>query len=437
MKVRAIRTPGLGDTSYLAVHDGTGILVDPQRDVDRFLGEADELGVPVRWVLETHVHNDYVSGGLEAARQSGARLVLPAGAGAAFPHVPAFHGEDLDAGGLVIRPLHTPGHTPEHCSYLVLVEGRPIAVFSGGSLLVGAAGRTDLLGRDRARQLARLQHGSLRRLAALPGSVAVYPTHGEGSFCTASDAAGRTTSTLEEELRTNPALAYPDAEAFADGQLAGLQPYPSYYAHMAPINLRGGHPWPGTDVPELDAAEVGSAQVVDLRPRDAFAAGHRPGALGVELSDEFGVWVAWLLPFNAPVVLVADPDQPVDEAVGQLGRLGFDHARGVLRWADGQGTSYRQVGKREFTAAIGAGAQALDVRSPAEWASERIPGSFHGYVPDLVAAAPPGLRRDQPVWTACASGYRATIAAGLLERHGYEPVVLSEGGIPDVIERLG
>ncbi|MGH8932292.1 MAG: MBL fold metallo-hydrolase [Egibacteraceae bacterium] len=437
MKVRAIRTPGLGDTTYLAVHDGIGILVDPQRDVDRFLGAADELGVPVRWVLETHVHNDYVSGGLEAARQAGARLVLPAGAGAAFPHVPAFHGEDLDAGGLVIRPLHTPGHTPEHCSYLVLVEAQPIAVFSGGSLLVGAAGRTDLLGRDRARQLARLQHGSLRRLAALPGSVAVYPTHGEGSFCTASDAGGRTTSTLEEELRANPALDYPDAEAFADGQLAALQPYPSYYAHMAPINLRGADPWPGTDVPELDAPAVGGAHVVDLRPRDAFAAGHLPGALGVELSDEFGVWVAWLLPFNDPVVLVADPDQPADEAVGQLGRLGFDHVRGVRRWADGQGTSYRQVGTREFTAAVRAGAQVLDVRSPAEWASGRIPGSVHGYVPDLAAGVPEALRQDEPVWTACASGYRATIAASLLERHGFEPVVLSDGGIPDVIERLG
>jgi glyoxylase-like metal-dependent hydrolase (beta-lactamase superfamily II)/rhodanese-related sulfurtransferase len=432
--VRVIRTEGLGDTTYLAVHDGVGILVDPQRDVDRFLTLADEAGGAVGWVLETHVHNDYVSGALEAARQAGARLVLPAGAGAAFDHTPAFHGEDLDAGGLVIRPLHTPGHTPEHCSYLILAEGQPIAVFTGGSLLVGAAGRTDLLGRERARQLAKLQHGSLRRLAALPGTVAVYPTHGQGSFCADSDAGGRVTSTVADELRSNPTLAYPDAEAFARGQLAGLQPYPAYYTHMAPINLRGPSPVPARAVPQLSLDEVdATAHIVDIRPHEAFAAGHLPGALSVELADEFGVWVAWLLPFGAPVVLVAAPDQPVEDAVVQLARLGFDHVRGVLRWAGGRGVSYREVGVDEFARAARAGAQVLDVRSPAEWDSEHIPGSVLRYLPDLVTGAPLGLRPEQPVWVACASGYRATIAASLLERHGFTPVVLTDAGIPDVL----
>jgi hydroxyacylglutathione hydrolase len=170
MDVRSMRTPGLGDTTYLLSHDGVGMLVDPQRDIGRFLAAAGEAEVTIRWVLETHLHNDYLSGAVWAAKESGAELVAPAGVGA-YPHTPAYHGEDLIAGPLAVRPLHTPGHTPEHTSYLVLIDWEPVAVFTGGSLLAGAAGRTDLLGADRAHQLARLQYGSLQRLGALPDKL--------------------------------------------------------------------------------------------------------------------------------------------------------------------------------------------------------------------------------------------------------------------------
>src|SRR5687768_8944044 len=214
MEIRSIRTPGLGDATYLLSHRGLGVVVDPQRDIDRFLAAAGELEVRVRYVLETHVHNDYVSGGRELAQETGSELVLPAGSGVAFAFTPAFHQEELGGeAGLTIRPIHTPGHTPEHVSYLVLIDGKPAALFSGGSLLVGSAGRPDLLGRPRARQLAVLQYGSVSRLARLPDEVGLFPTHGEGSFCTASGA-GRSTSTIGEEKRSNPVLAYPDAEAF-------------------------------------------------------------------------------------------------------------------------------------------------------------------------------------------------------------------------------
>jgi glyoxylase-like metal-dependent hydrolase (beta-lactamase superfamily II) len=190
VEITPFRSVGLGDSTYLVAHDGVGILVDPQRDSDRFLESADASGVRIRYVLETHLHNDYISGGREAARRSGARLVLPAAAGAAFDHVPAFHLEDLEAEALLtIRPIHTPGHTPEHVSYLILLDRQPVALFSGGSLLAGAAGRTDLLGRARAEQLGVLQFGSLRRLAALPEELPLYPTHGAGSFCSATAAA--------------------------------------------------------------------------------------------------------------------------------------------------------------------------------------------------------------------------------------------------------
>lgn len=447
MNVIRIRTPGLGDTSYLLTHNGIGILVDPQRDVDRFLEAAAGAGVHLRYVLETHLHNDYVSGGREAARRTGAELVLPAGAGVAFPHTPAFHLEEFGDRGLVIRPLHTPGHTPEHVSYLVLIDGQPAALFSGGSLLVGSAGRTDLLGPERAYQLAVLQYGSLRRLARLPDAVALFPTHGAGSFCTAGPV-GRETSTLGLERQENRALAYPDAGSFAAGQLAGLGPFPRYYAFMGRINLLGPPPMPDLHVPELTPAQAralsDTAYLIDGRPRVEFAVGHIPGALGIELGEQFGVWTGWLVPFNAPLVLVLNPEQDVHEALTQLARIGYDDVRGVLR---GLG-AWREAGlpmasfpvrtAAELAAVLARGErpQVLDVRAPDEWQAGHLPGSVHRYLPDLVDGVPAELDPHMPVWVACASGHRAAIAAGLLERHGYRPVLLTGGGVPDLLDRL-
>jgi glyoxylase-like metal-dependent hydrolase (beta-lactamase superfamily II)/rhodanese-related sulfurtransferase len=446
MKVITARTPGLGDATYLFAHEGEAVLVDPQRDIGRFLRAAEEADVQVRYVLETHLHNDYVSGGRELARRTGAELVLPAGAGAAFAYTPAFHNEDLPGRTMTVRPLHTPGHTPEHVSYLVLIDGEPVAVFTGGSLLVGAAGRTDLLGPERARQLARLQFGSLRRLAALPADTGLYPTHGEGSFCTASGA-GRTTSTIGYERDHSPALAHADAEAFADAQLAGLVPYPRYYAHMGPANLMGPTPAPDHVVPELSVDDVSALRdrvaLIDVRPRTAFAHAHIAGSLNVELSDQFGVWVGWLLDWNSPIALIADADQDVDEAVTQLARIGFDDVQGVLRGV----AAWRQAGHptRSFDLATpldhvmaterGEHPQLLDVRAPDEWDDGHVPGSVHRYLPDLVTGVPDDLDATRPVWIACASGYRAGIAAGLLERHGLQPVVVTNGGISDLLAR--
>jgi hydroxyacylglutathione hydrolase len=447
INVRGIRTAGLGDTTYLLSHHGLGVVVDPQRDVERFLEQADADGVRIRYVLETHVHNDYVSGGRELARRAQAELVLPAGAGVAFDHTPAFHFEDLAGDGLVVRPIHTPGHTPEHLSYLVLVDGQPVALFSGGSLLVGSAGRPDLLGVERAHQLAIAQFHSVQRLARLPHELGLYPTHGEGSFCTASSA-GRTTSTIGLELRTNPLLQHHTAEAFASAQLAGLQPYPKYYAFMGRINTLGVEPLPKHAIPDLDPSQVmaqpSDVYVVDARARTAFASGHIPGALGVEMADDFGTWIGWLLPFNAPIVLVLDPDQDLDEVIVQLDRIGFEQVRGVLRgvasWqaAGYPLATYETVDAARFAQAItdGSAEQVLDVRSPAEWETGSLAGAVWRYVPDLTIGAPAELRQNEPVWVVCASGFRASIAAGLLERLGFRPVVLADGGVADVARRL-
>lgn len=435
MEVLPIPTPGLGDMSYLVTHDGRGVVIDPQRDLARFLGATAEHDVELRWVLETHLHNDYVSGGLGLAERTGAELILPAGAGAAFQHTPAFHQEDLTEGGLTVRPLHTPGHTPEHVSYLVLVDGEPIALFSGGSLLVGAAGRTDLLGMDRARQLARLQWGSLHRLMELPDAVGLFPTHGAGSFCTAS-VAGPSTSTIGDERKSNPVASIADPEAFADTQLSGLEPYPAYYAHMGPINLAGPAPAPTSTVPRLEPSDLAGMQdrvtVVDGRPKEAFAAAHLPGSLGIEANQDFATWVGWLVPFDSPLVLVLDDEAQVEEARLALARVGFEQIWGWMEGVDGWAgegnplVSHGTITARGFLEAADAGEelQVLDVRSPGEWEDGHLANSLHFYLPDLARSTPEALDQDRPVYVGCTTGHRASTAAGFLAERGYDPVVM-------------
>ncbi|HEU4895032.1 MAG TPA: MBL fold metallo-hydrolase [Acidimicrobiia bacterium] len=433
MEVTTIRTEGLGDSTYVLVHEGLAVVVDPQRDIDRFERVLGENGADLRLVVETHLHNDYVSGGLDLARATGAELVMPAGAAPVFRHRPAFHNEDIDLGVMAIRPIHTPGHTPEHTSYAVVVDGAVVAVFSGGSLLVGSAGRSDLLGEERAETLARLQYGSVNRLASLPDDAGLYPTHGAGSFCTTTGARS-VTSTIGEEKKANPVLAYGDEEDFVKGQLANLVPYPSYYRHMGPINLRGLAE-PEMEVPLLESIPEG-VTVIDARPRDRFAAGHLPGALGIELRDSFGTWVGWLTEHNTPLALILDEDQSSEEAVRQLIRIGYDDIRGIARNPEAGLVSFRTVSSAEYADAAAAGAQLLDVRAPNEWETGIVEGSTLSYVPDLATATPPGLDPEEPVWIVCGSGYRASIAAGILQDRGYEPVVLSDGGATDLLGRM-
>lgn len=425
IRIETFRTEGLGDSTYLVVYDGRAILVDPQRDIERFLADDVEL----RWVLETHLHNDYVSGGLAAAQLTGAELVMPAAAGPAFRHTPAFHQEDLVDGALTIRPLHTPGHTPEHTSYLIAWEGRPLAVFSGGSLLVGSAGRTDLLGRSRADSLARLQFRSLRALSRLDPHTGLYPTHGAGSFCTAS-VAGSHISTIGSELEHNPALAHADEDSFVAAQLADLQPYPAYYARMGPINLAGPPPMPETSPPRVEGTDIpAEAVVVDVRSPRRFASGHLPGAVNIPLSEQFGTWYGWLIPGDVVAYLVADNEGQVEEALVQLARIGVDELAGVVIMPD---AAARIESKTGSAGSVPPDAQILDVRAPNERQAFAPPGSSHRYLPDLVEGPPPGIDPSRPVWVVCASGYRAAIAASLLRRHGLDAVPILGAGVEDL-----
>lgn len=442
MRIETIRTEGLGDSTYVLTHDGIAVVVDPQRDIDRFENVLNDTGAELRFVLETHLHNDYLSGGRHLARALDGELVLPSGAAPAFRHRPAFHHEDLDGGSLTVRPIHTPGHTPEHMSYVIVVEGEMVAVFSGGSLLVGSAGRADLLGIERADTLARLQFGSVNRLSRLPNDVGLYPTHGAGSFCTASGT-GELTSTVGAEKKTNPVLAIVDEDKFVEDQLTGLVPYPSYYRHMGPANLMGPPPAPDLTTPEVDESAVRSLDddvvVVDMRPMTSFAAGHIPGSIGIPLRDDFGVWVGWVLPYNAPLVLVGDPEQDVLEARRQLLRIGFDDIRGIVRGLErwqGELRSHRIVDIEQFAAAVDKGAQILDARAPDEWSEGTITDTILQYAPDVAQGASPSLDEEQEVFVACGTGHRATIAASFLEKEEFDPVVLLGAGVTEVLGAL-
>lgn len=430
LHIETVRTEGLGDSTHILTIDGLALIVDPQRDYDRFESVLNTRDAELRFVMETHVHNDYVSGGRELASKHGAELVLPAGAAPIFAHTPAFHLEDITMGDLLIRPIHTPGHTPEHTSYLIVADDTEVAVFSGGSLLVGSAGRSDLLGLERADSLARLQYRSVTRLATLNSETGLYPTHGAGSFCTTTGASN-VNSTIGEELATSPILAFDSEDSFVVGQLANLVPYPSYYRHMAPLNLEGP-PTPNLEVPEITRVPDG-VTVIDGRPKEQFARGHLKDSLGVPLRDSFGTWVGWVTDFNTPLVLVLNEDQDLEEAVRQLVRIGYEDIRGVIMSIPDEVKTYPEVSILDFSEAVADGQQILDVRAPDEWESGHIEGSVHCYVPDLVDAIPSDLVTDRPVWIACGTGLRATTAASIVEAAGFEPVVLSGAGVTDVL----
>ena len=393
-------TAGLGDNSYVLASGGEALVVDPQRDVNRYLDAARSRGAEITTVLETHVHNDYVSGAVELRDATGAEIVGPAAAGYRFPHRGVIEGDQIVVGKLHLTVLETPGHTPEHVSYLLYEEGAdaPAAVFTGGSLMVGGAGRTDLVSEQHTGWLTRDQYRTLRRLATLPDEIQILPTHGAGSFCGAAPGRKERTSTMGEERRLNAALAAPDEESFVHQQLTGLLAYPIYYRHMAPINragprvLRGsfGDP-PGLSADEFERRVEAGAWAVDGRWRVQFARAHVPGSINVELADSFGSYVGWVVPFGEPLVLVLpEPEEDsLAEAVAQLVRIGYERVEGYLAggveaWRDAGRPlrSYPVAGLEELcrTYRSGRPPQVLDVRQRTEWDAGHIDGSRHVFV---------------------------------------------------------
>jgi glyoxylase-like metal-dependent hydrolase (beta-lactamase superfamily II)/rhodanese-related sulfurtransferase len=446
-------TPGLGDNSYVLVCGTEALVVDPQRDAWRLQQVAERRGATIRAVLETHVHNDYVSGAHEIRAATGADIVVPAKGGYEFRHRPVDEGDELALGDLRLVAMATPGHTYEHIAYLVY-EGdatEPSAVFTGGSLLVGSAGRPDLLGPEHTEELTRVQYETLRRLAALPATAQVLPTHGAGSFCVAAMPTTRRTSTIDAEQRDNTLLTARDFTEFSAELRAELMAYPRYYRYMAPLNRHGvpvlGHlpDLAAISAPDLARRLPGDLWVVDGRDRDAFAAAHIPGSVNIELNSGFASYVGWMLPFDAPLVLILpEPgDAARAEAVTQLIRIGWSRITGYLAggidaWVhSGQPVrSYPTATVGDLCDAMGAGQplHVLDVRQELEWAWGTIPGSQQTFLADLPARLD-DLPRDRPTWVICSNGHRASIAASLLDRAGIPVRLIGEGGVGEWRQR--
>ena len=443
VEIYQLSTPGLGDHSYLARSDEEVAVIDPQRDIDRYRTAIAELGGRLTVVAETHVHNDYVSGGRALAAEYGAIHVLPTDAGYAFEHHPVADGNEVAFGAARLRALHTPGHTPHHTAYALMEGDEVLAVLSGGCVLIGACGRTDLVAPELTEELTRAQYRSAHRLGELPEPTAIGPTHGQGSFCAASGAGDETWTTVAKEKLRNPAFTTGTEDDFLSRQLAGLTAYPVYYARMAGINLAGAPGWDPRPLPSIAPEELvrlrdDGAVVIDGRPRRQVAAGHVPASVNVELDDpSFGTYLGWLFPAGTRFVLVLDPDQEPTDAARQAARIGIETILGVLEggvdaWAaTGRPLrSYPVTDVEGLKAALDAGrARVLDVRQDQEWGEGHLSGAHHVHIPDL-ADRVGELGGKETTYTLCQTGHRAAMAASILDAAGI-PAVLVDGGVPD------
>src|SRR6266536_1122927 len=401
-EIVTFRDQGLGNASYLVdLGDGRGLVLDPSRDPGPYLDAAARRGLRLAWTAETHLHADFVSGSRELAAH-GATVLAPAAARLGFPHRGLGDGDQLDLGGLGLRALATPGHTPEHLAFLLTDGARPLALFSGGSLLVGAVARTDLISPDRTQQLARALWRSLhQRVLTLPDDLGVYPTHGAGSFCSAPTGTAPTT-TIAREKATNPLLAAPDEDTFVKLLVGGLGSYPRYFLRLRETNRRGPRIWGATPPP-----------LIPLPPQQ-----ERPS---------FATWLGWLVPDDRPLLVVLEPDQDRGDLVRQARKVGYERLAGEL---DGGMAAWRSAGlpvaRTPLVGLDGAeGRRVLDVRQDAEFAAGHIPGAAHV---ELGALTDPADLPAGPLAVICGHGERAMTAARLLQRAGRHDVTVVDGG---------
>ena len=434
-EVLPIETPALGDRSYL-VHDGeVAVVIDPQRDTERITALAEREGVRITHVAETHIHNEYVSGGLALSRASGAAYLVSGADPVGFDREPVSDGDAVRISpGIRLRVLATPGHTFSHLSYVLESEGGVTGVFTGGSLLFGSTGRPDLLGPQNTGTLARAQHASAQRLAReLPDSAQIFPTHGFGSFCAATQAQA-TSSTIGREKQVNSALTLGE-EAYVEALLAGLDAYPAYYAHMGPANLAGPG-GPDLSPPQrADPAQIrrrieAGEWVIDLRDRVAFAAGFVPGTFSFPLGGSFASYLGWVLPWGTPLTLLGETPQQVAQAQRELVRIGIDRPAAAAagqpgQWSGGHPLASLRLAKfGDLAAARDRNAVVLDVRRQLEWEDGHVAGAVHIPFSDLPSRA--GEVPAGEVWVYCHSGYRATVAASILAAAGRQVISIDD-----------
>jgi rhodanese-related sulfurtransferase len=419
-------TPTLGDRSYIA-HDGkTALAVDPQRDIDRVQAILDREGLTLGGVVETHMHNDYVSGGLVLAQEHGAKYIVSEMDPVTFERVTVADKQIETIGDFAVQAIHTPGHTFTHMSY-ALLDGAQKAhgVFTGGSMLHGSTGRPDLLGLDKARELAGLQHGSLNRLAEMLED-------GFGSFCAAT-ATNADSSTIADEKKTNPALLL-EKEAYIVQTLAGLDVFPAYYKHMGPANHAGPGPIDLSELARMSTEEVTKAMkagawIVDLRTRSSWAAAHVPGTMSFGIDGSMATYFGWMFPYEKQLVLMSDKASDVAEAQRELVRIGIDRPSGSFVGdvsEFGEPKSTRTVSFKDVPAVIGTpGVYVLDVRRASERDASHIEPSLHIPLHELEGRVNE-LPTDGEIWVHCAGAYRAAAALGIIENSNRTAVLINE-----------
>jgi hydroxyacylglutathione hydrolase len=450
MRIRHFVDPGLGNSAYLVISETERIaaLIDPLRDVDQYLDVARQEGVRITHVLETHLHSDFLSGSRELAAVSGGRIVASADAGLEFDHLPVRDGDVLALGEVRISVLATPGHTPEHVSYLAHATSRPEdppVLFSGGSLLVGAVSRADLLGHEHATGLAYQLYRTLHeRILPLGDDVLVYPTHGAGSFCTAA-ASAESTTTIGRERRTNLFLQQPGPDAFAQRLQSSMPSYPTYFHRMRALNKRGARilgsvPRLAPLTPlDVRARHQRGEAIVDMRSIHDYVRGHIPRSFHVELRAAFGSWVGWVVPFGTPVILVAETKLVHEYAVRQLIRIGYDELPGYLEGGMDAWVTARlpveqaiKLTMRELRERLERGDPlvVLDVRQAHEWRVGHMPKAMLHEAGELRKGIPM-LPRKGLVAAHCGHGERAATALSLLEQRGYTDLALVTGGMDE------
>jgi glyoxylase-like metal-dependent hydrolase (beta-lactamase superfamily II)/rhodanese-related sulfurtransferase len=432
---------GLGHSSYLVdLGDGRALVIDPPRLPDRHLAAAGERGLEIAYTADTHSHADYVSGGPELAAR-GARFLASKGAELEVPHHDVEPGDVIAlTDALSLRAIPTPGHTPDHLAYLLREHGEPIALFSGGSLMVGTVGRTDLLGPEPREDLARQLYRALRdEILTLPDDLAVYPTHGAGSFCSAPGATERTT-TIGRERRTNPFLQAPDEDSFVKLLLAGLGTFPTNFLRLPEVNRLGPRLYgtlpslAGLSVDEARSLLKRDALIVDVRPIADFAKGHVPGSLSIELRPVFSSWLGWVVEPNRPLIFLLNDKQDRADLVRQCLDVGYEMLAGEV---DGGIDAWRYEGLPVTTVDLVDASRLtgtlVDVRQRNEYELGHIPGAVHIELGALSAARVP----EGPVTVMCGHGERAMTGASLLEQRGPRHLAVLAGGPGDWSARTG
>ena len=438
----------LAHASYLIGSDGEAAVVDPQRDVDQYVAEAEAQGLKIKYVIETHLHADFVSGHRELAARTGAEIVFGARAGARFPHRAVRDGDELKVGRVRLRILETPGHTPESISVVVTdteVSEEPQKVLTGDTLFIGDVGRPDLAGargytpEAMAAQMYESLHGKLLKLG---DAVEVWPAHGAGSMC-GRNISKETHSTVGEQRRFNYALAPMGKDEFVRMMTTDLPEAPPYFPADAAINREGAPPLaelrrPAALLPQQVAAYANLGYVVlDVRTAEEFGAGHVPGALNVGLGGQFASWAGALIPLGSPIILVAASESQVDEAVTRLARVGHESVRGYLRggveaWRE-EGfdiASVPQISVADLRRMLDERPelQVLDVRRPAEYAAGHAPRAASAPLGPHLAEEAARLDHARPLAVICAGGYRSSAATSLLQPLGFRRIYNVAGG---------